>query len=702
MVEKPTVTTDTTPHEAVDKADASPVVRSRAQNQETSNTSYSSYLFGRAGESDKPLWSDSTKGRATIRLISRGIVGAIAMTAVDRISRNQLLNYTPESIKGWTGEHGWWQANMSQKIAKGYDTVFGKPIQAFVHAVAPAGKTAEGVLLKDAYSHNATQFRYKTYYHTQPGQMPGHSLGAEIVQVTASFAAGSLGDAGTRNIIQVFDPNNVKVWMVNDKGDPAKAGEKKHFSFDKWAKSTLRTTWRVVSKNMGEDWAVALPYVYQMRWQRGLLANHFPDSKLVLDNSLNGGSMLVNKQGQLIGDFQLPGAIDLHSRFVGYNWYTLMYREAYDAVGRQFGKWADSGYSLKPHLPTNPIAAVVDNVGYSARYVVKSFIKANLYMNPAVVPFWAVRVSQSKWRAPVIVEKQDGFNAFAQRHHLDGQSEHVGADAFGNHRYKHDTMKDAFIPGRDKGGMFAEGSNKRLSTSMYEGSKAYSWETTKALIHANPVKGLFSAAIAPFGWASFHAGSAATKLGEILPEGGRIGRLLNNGAVGQAGAWQRQSFMRNMVDNSFSYTPYMIAKAETALRVDERPANGGLGAMDKAIYKFIDSSVRFDLKGAGKAIKEIGSNAVDMGREVKMREGGEVTVGQLNTPTPLTPEDKPTNRVHTKTVHRDPNARERASDKVANDNEHIANDNEHDKNWAESVTGRALDGRFMSGPQSIH
>jgi hypothetical protein len=153
--------------------------------------------------------------------------------------------------------------------------------------------------------------------------------------------------------------------------------------------------------------------------------------------------------------------------------------------------------------------------------------------------------------------------------------------------------------------------------------------------------------------------------------------------------------MRSMVDNSFSYTPYMIAKAETALRVDERPANGGLGAMDKAIYKFIDSTVRFDLKEAGKAIKEIGSNSIDMGREVKMREGGEIPVSQIKAPTPLMPEDKPTRRVQAKTVQRDPNSRERASDQSADTRE-------HEKNWAEAVTGQSLDGRFMSSPQSIH
>lgn len=693
MVEKPTVRTDAKPADPVDKT--GPAAAGRAQ-QDSGSTSYSSYLFGRAGESGKPLWSDSTKGRATIRLVSRGIVGALAMTAVDGIARRQLVDYTPESVKGWSG---FWQANTSQKIAKGYDTVFGKPIQMFTRAVAPAGRNEAGMLLKDAYAKHATTFRFKTYYHSKAGFLPGHSLGAEIVQVTASFAAGSLGDAATRNIIQVFDPNSVKSWMVNDQGGVAKPDEKKHFDLGKWANSTLRTSWRVVSKNMGEDWAVALPYVYQMRWQRGLIAKHFPNSKLVLDNGLNGGSFLLSQDGGIAGDFQLPGAIDLHTRFVGYNWYTLMYREAYDAVGRQFGKWADSGYSLKPHLPSNPVTAVVDAAGYGARYVAKSFIKSNLYMNPAVIPFWMVRVPQSKWRAPAIVSGQgEVHNAFTQL--SENPSKAYARDELGHLRPTFNTMdpEHTYIQTTKKGPMFVDGHyDKPLSTAALQGGKVYSWDTAKQLMKANPLVGAFSAALMPFGWMSYKAGNQAAKLANFVPSQGRLGTLMGTNTL--AG---RQNFMRSFVDNSFSYTPYMIAKAETALRVDERPADGGLGDMDKAIYKFIDSTVRFDLKNTGRAAHEIYDNAMDMGREVKMREGGELAQGELKPKTPMAPEDKPSGRVHASSIKRDPNARERASDRVANDNEHSANDNHPDQSWAESVTGKALDGRFVPSSHSIH
>lgn len=688
MVEKPTVPNQVDAQATAEKAEPSRV-RGQSRDQIPENTSYSSYLFGRAGQSDKPLWSDTTKGRVAIRLISRGIVGAVAMTAVDRISRNQLQNYRPEDIKNWTH---WGEANLSQKIAKGYDTVFGKPIYWFVHAVAPKGVSSAGVSLKQMYAENATTFRYKSYYHNSPGFMPGHSLGAEIVQVSASFAAGSLGDAGTRNIIQSLDPNNGKTYMLNDKGEIAKPGEKSHFDFDRWAKSTARTTWRVISKNMGEDWAVALPYVYQMRWQRSLLAGErFPNVKLCLDNSLNGGSTLIDKTGAIKGDFQFAGAVDLHARFVGYNWYTLMYRETYDAVGRQLQKWQDSGFSIKPHMPGNPLASTVDAVGYGARYVAKSFIKANLYMNPAVIPFWMVRVPQSKWRSPAIVAGQaDANNAFL----LDkpNASKQLGHDKFGNLRHMYDTTDTRFRQTAHSKKSFIDGVGEIATPKLLQGSKPYSLEMAGELIKANKIQGLFSAALMPFGWASYKAGNLATRLADKLPETSSIYRAISSNR-GQMNGMNRENFMRNLVDNSFSYTPYMIAKAETALRVDERPADGGLGAMDKAIYKFIDSTVRFDFKHAGEALGSIKHNAFDMGREVKMREGGEVPLVQ---PAPvLTPDDRPSRVVHANTVSRDPGTRERASDKEA-DGQHA------DKNWAESVTGQALDARFQPGPHSIH
>lgn len=53
-------------------------------------------------------------------------------------------------------------------------------------------------------------------------------------------------------------------------------------------------------------------------------------------------------------------------------------------------------------------------------------------------------------------------------------------------------------------------------------------------------------------------------------------------------------------DASFAYTPYMIAKAETARRWDNKD-------MDSAIYRLMDGVVSFNLGETKAALKDIGN-----------------------------------------------------------------------------------------------
>ncbi|PZP85426.1 MAG: hypothetical protein DI582_05800 [Azospirillum brasilense] len=669
-----------------------------------SSTTYSNYLFGRAGESQLPLWSDTFRGRAAIRLVSRGIVGAAAMTMVDRATRLQLGDYNPTTAK--FGENGIWH-----DVALGIDKTLTRGIRFGLEKGAGWIGGMEAGAAK-SYAQSATTFRQKSYYHSHSGQPVGRSLGAEMVAVTAGFSAASFGDATVRNLIQMVDPNSAKSWMVNDAGDPAKPGEKRHFDFGKWVNATARTTWRIATKNAGEDWAVALPYVYQMRWQRGLLSKMWPDSKLGLDNGMNGGSLYFNKEGQVIGDFQAAGAVDFHARFVGYNWYTLMFREAYDAVGRQLKGWKDKDFSLDVKLPENPISSAISNVGYGARYVAKSFIKANLYMNPAVVPFWAVRVSQSKWRAsPVLQDQESMRNAFGSIEPT--SASHLTGATDGGHQHLYDSLAKGYPqdPGLHLHGKF-EGpvgstihfdSNHTANGSMFgKRGGVYSWEACKQQMSANKLGGLFSTLINPFGWASYQAGGGATKLTDRFMPNGHIDNFLSKGAAGASQALgarsaRREQFVRTFVDNSFAYTPYMIAKAETALRVDERSPDGGLGDMDKAIYKLIDSTVKFDMKGVGNALGTIKAEAMDMGREVKMREGDDPLVEAAkkraaHTPTPVV-QGPSVSHVGLAAAHAPVVQAEKAT---------AADENKDEKRWADSVTGRSLAGRFQQGQHTLH
>ncbi len=557
---------------------SSPDATSASNSNEKKNnvhqdSSYQNYLFGSAGSSENPAWSDSVKGRAAIRLISRGIVGAAFFTIGGRMARNQLMGYTPEK---------WDTSKPLQWVAKGFDVTLGKGIETAVKIVA---RTRHTPLEAAQIAREAVTFRPSLPVKTNGingAMIAGRSYGSDIVQFTFDFAMASIGDAGTRNIIQALDPNVKKSWLVNDNGDPAARGERKHFVFDQWAKSVAKTSWRVFSKNQGEDWAAAIPYAFQMKFQRKFLSNicnkRFAGHDLVFDQGWNGGAYRVNQAGKVVGDYQLVGAIDLHARFVGYNWYTLMFREGYDTVGNAFKKWKDDGFAIHPHLPEhfNPLTSTVDAIGQSMRYVTKSFIKANLYMNPAVIPFWLFRVPQSKWRAGT-----------------------VNPEAVESQQLKLATIAEPY------GKAHSSGYEPKTALDKFETG--------------------FSKLLNPIGEFCYNRGTNVANLSDKLAAKGwwPKGRWFNNisKTPGLNETQSRHHFVREYVDASLSYTPYMFAKAEAGLRVDDRKGDGKPGEMDKAIYRFMDDVSAFKLGAIKGDLKHIWKLGTNFEREVKAREG---------------------------------------------------------------------------------
>lgn len=534
-------------------------------------------LFARAGASDAPAWSDSTRGRLMIRTISRGIFGAAFFTIGGRMATKQLQGYTEST--------GWKDIDKSkplQYVAKGFDATLGRIIEGSVRGISSLHHTSDQAA---KIGRDAVTFRETKNFSGQPGR----SYGADVVGFTFDFAMASVGDALARNVIQAFDPNIKQTWRVNDKGEMAGKGEKWHFKpgeFGKWAGSTA---WRIVSKNQGEDWAAAIPYAFQMKFQRQFLTKVFnkrwEGHQLVFDNTWHGGAYKMDKaSGKIVGDYQLAGAIDLHARFVGYNWYTLMFREGYDAVGSALKKWKEDGFAIHPHVSKdfNPITSTIDAVGNSALYVTKSFIKANMYMNPAMLFFWPARVSQSKWRSGgehVIME-----NGAAK---LEGVK-HQDFNPFDNKHYEHyptNTVLDRF--------------EKRFSQGMNVLGKGQYW-----------------------------TGSQATKFTDklasknLLPGSKWLGNVFERDAKGYVLAADRQKFVREYVDSSLAYTPYFMAKAEFGLRVDDSKGDGKPGQMDKAIYQFMGDVASFKFGRIGQDVKHMWRLGTNFEREVKMREGG--------------------------------------------------------------------------------
>lgn len=671
------------------------------------DSSYQSALFGGAGTLEKPAWSDSTAGRAVIQGISRGVVGALAFTFAGRISRRHLTDYNPE-------EFNWAEAKEKplQIIAKGFDVVFGKPISAMARTFTNTHglSAAEALAKKEAAGINAVHFRPKAYYHSVAGKfspngmpMNGRSLGAEMVAVSFDFAMMSTGAASTRNFIQMVDPNIRKTWMVNDRGEKAKEGEKAHFDAGKFLKSTGVAAWRVLTKNQGEDWAVALPYVYHMRMSRNLLGKAFkkeaPGFKLTSDANLNGGAYIVNNHGQIIGDHQLPGALDLHGRFVTYNVYTLMFREAYDKIGHELKVWRDHNYALSDLVPkhVDPLHAIKDSV----RYVVKSTIKANLYMNPAVIPFWLMRTPQTKWRGMAIsAEAVKGEDAIAsvipfskrveliQHEHYNTETlEQVSKRMLVQHEQpgtfikadirNHNAGRNRILPGRERQKATMYIGEHEMQNPFHKMNGPYD---TKQYEHMKPgISKTFSQAINPVGKFSHWLGGKATELANALPEGWLKNKIGFTEGTGRPSAEGIETFMRNYVDASLAYTPYFFAKSEFGLRVDDRPNNGSAGRMDKAIYGLIDNVCALDPKKSGASVREIWHLSTHRAK-VTMREGSDNNPDKPNTV--INADGRKTEATLTPPAVVAP---EQPADDVS------------EKRWAETVTGKSLAAQFQPG-----
>lgn len=673
-------------------------------------SSYANYLFNNMGTSDKPAWSDSARGRAAIRLVSRGLVGSLFFTIGGRFARGQLRNYHAE--KELTRE-----APVLQWLARGIDNTLGRGVKgiAWLSADTRAAINAEEkLLIRRTAALDAVDFRWKTYYHDTPGQLfthhyhdgksivrpcNGRSYGAEVVGVTFDFAMASIGDASARNVIQAFDPNVKHSWMRDQDDQPTTRSEG-HFDAKRWLKAVGTSSWRILSKNQGEDWAAGIVYVFQMKYQRHLLNKWFKGAKIVFDNHWNGGAYKIDDAGRIIGDYQLAGAIDLHARFVGYNWYTLMYREAYDAIGEHLKKWKNGTGQLLPHLPAHPIRGTIDGVANSVRYVAKSFIKANLYMQPAVIPFWLFRVPQSKWRGAYIAQNQPGHVNAVGLQQPDAH-DHPAIYDHVNKTYDFNRSTSAKKYPTAQGIQLRSGHEPN---TLYVGQRAIH---NPQAIHVDPfsrdsyehytpgVEKTFSRALNPFGWMSYKLGTLATRATRGISQRG-LGRVIGWEGGDAASSFRNPTalghelFMRNYVDAAVSYTPYMWAKAETALRVDEHKPNE-LGRMDKAIYGLIDNAVALNPTGVVRAGRDIIQLGLHYDRDVKSREGADYSA---NSHVPVTPRT---------VVARDSIARVMPPRAVNNNEPIAANDQSTDeRSWAENVAGRHLGATFQIPGSTRH
>jgi hypothetical protein len=285
-------------------------------------------------------------------------------------------------------------------------------------------------------------------------------------------------------------------------------------------------------------------------------------------------------------------------------------------------------------------------------------------MQPAVIPFWLLRSPQSKWRG---------------------------------------------------GAIHPDAPNMAGRAAVGEPFSVRNYEHYPTATVADKMERGFSQFLNPFGSISYKAGNVVKRGADRIFTGdGAI-----NNFMGPSGSELREKLVRNYVNAAFAYTPYMWAKAETALRVDERPPNGDLGKMDKAIYKLMHEAAHFQLKDVWATTKEIARLGTHFDTNDNVNKNDPTSPitpatdpKTFGVPMASTVASKPQTTVQPEgRVRHDPIALDAANENfaTANDNvdggkharatgTHDGAPKQPDRSWAESVTGRALAGQFQLPP----
>ncbi len=501
---------------------------------------------------DRP-WNATPEGRFAIRAFSRGILGCAFFAAGNRIATVGMRGYHPERAP----------TNPVQGIAKFFDIVAGKPIRFAVNMLGGDGQ-------------RAVTFRPTRVYYGALGEggQLGRSLGHEIVGVTFDFATMSVGDAMGRDIAGVFDPNVTKSWMKDGKID-----------YPQGIRSLAMSAFRYLTYNQGEDWAVALPYVYFIRAQRNLINKFNPGFAYDSDRGLNGGSFKVDDHGRITGNYQLAGLLDLQTRFSVYNVGTLMFREAYMKAADSILTWKEHGYNAlkeknEPGEHKSFGQSVADSAKTLAMWAARDTVKGFIYMTPSVPFFWISRTPQSK-ASGLLINPEKG----ALMYNTGGKSELVHVNELNRSTNMHRPLEQRFT------------GTTPVHYSAFDHA-ARQWHVDGAA--PNPLAG---GRINPYGQ-TFGITDA------VLNQAGKANNALRKSfhapvhwaenTTGleldrQLGA---KRFMDAYAKAALAYTPYFWAKTEFARKWDN-------GRMDTSIERMLKGAVKLNFSEFKAGLGEI-------------------------------------------------------------------------------------------------
>lgn len=645
----------------------------RDENYGATETNFSARLYQSHYEDRNP-WekelkgqgepiADSFLGRVGIRSISRGIMGTAAMTWAELEMRDYdpgLLRDVKEGIKEnriakeelgkFSRAHRFFDAT-----ANLFDNTIG---QAIKYGIAHPYAGIAGIS-KEQAEHDILHFRTKANYSayniekTRPlfkaynGQeitrdtvrpqdantlnirkINGRSLGQEMVDTTFSFAMGSIGDALGRNLVGVLDPNVKKDWL-DDKG----------FHPIKLLKNTRDSVWDILSYRQMEDWVVALPYVYTMKAMRPIHAKISPNSKVSIDSNYGVVGTISKDGASYVGDTALTAALNLQLRFSIYNFYTLMFRDAYHQAAHNYVNWKQHGFSMSSPDVQQPPSTLEEKVTNAINYVGTSFIKSQTWMTPAVLFFWPQRLACTKINGRLASEQTGGMltdkAATPPTPEADGrvyfaQKDMIVSKGLGNYTIKDGkvhyrtpeemkefrnefgwnpvTRSSTSRPWKENGSVKTFLLDKDITTATTTGEDALSFRRYDPIKNRVGVS-LLSNMMNPF--ARFardvQNGLEDHVLSHIQVQtdaerGNRAKswleeRLTQSGAQIEGGSYLQRylnspNFLAGrLVSNSLSYTPYMIAKAELENKVNTVEA-------DASLYRMLEGIEHFNRKEA--------------------------------------------------------------------------------------------------------
>ena len=523
-------------------------------------------------------WNATPQGRAFVRVFSRGIVGAGAFTAGGIMAASAMRHYKAgetlaetipsfNPLKWLEKEH----INPLQTLARIID-----------HTIAPVIRGGTKLITgSEEMAAASTHFRPTRI----AGAHTGRTLGQEIVGVTFDFGAASIGDAVTRDAFDAIDPAVKKSW-INENGS---------FDYDKMAKSAAKASWRYVTYNQGEDWAVALPYVYYMKGQRSLINHHSPGFDKDFDHGMNGGAMKTRQVGDenhVVGNYHKEGIADLTSRFTVYNMGTLMYREAYDYVGNRL---AGKQGSLYGSLEENAQKSTLQQIADIPKWMARSVIKAGIYMPGPALIFSLIRTPQHRYKGIMVDQDHDAFVMYdhanaSNRQHPD--TVHVGEPfRLNNGVSTYDKTTPVF-----------------LRKQEYENG-SYKWNNLDVPIsnpHAHVIGDTYDMAtqfthgdLDHYVFNPIAKGSNAVRRGvqKLAPAAGYV--LANNERPLNDKSFNDFKQRMNMYAGAaMAYTPYMWSKAETARLWDD-------GKMDLSAERMIDGITHLSLSETAAGAHEI-------------------------------------------------------------------------------------------------